>query len=186
MPKNSHPCSTWHQLEPGGKTYPESEAARVNKLANDARIDLYVAYDEYAATPRGGARDVLAAKIVKLEARAGLLNGGDLSTSKDKWTRPSGLPESQISSPTAVAAAVPTSKTLQFTHSSQSNCYYCGPASTAMSLWSMGASETSDFKSTDKMSQTELASSTNLQTTTNGTLIDRIRITLKKWAGVVA
>lgn len=173
-------------LEPGGKTYAESDAALADKPLNDTRIELYKAYDEFGTTARGAARDKIAARILNLEARADSLAGGDLSTSKDKWARPAGLPESSISSPTVVAAAVPTSKTLQFTHSSQSNGYYCGPASTAMSLRSMGASETSAWDSSHTMSQSRLASDQYLQTTTNGTPIDRIRVTLKKWAGVVA
>lgn len=75
---------------------------------------------------------------------------------------------------------------LPLTHSSQSNCSWCGPASTAMALRASGASNTSDADGTT-MTQARLASSDYLQTTiASGTNITRIPVTLKKWAKIQA
>lgn len=68
--------------------------------------------------------------------------------------------------------------------SRQSNCDYCGPASTAMALRASGASDTSAANGSHQMSQGLLASSAYLNTdnTVGGTSIAKIPGTLRKWA----
>ncbi|WP_332643001.1 C39 family peptidase [Aeromicrobium sp.] len=87
----------------------------------------------------------------------------------------------------AVLAAPSSHYLNNYPHSTQSNAYYCGPASVAMALRAMGASNTSDLGHT--MTQTVLASSTYLGTIAapgGGTNIYRIPTTMSKWAGVVS
>lgn len=84
----------------------------------------------------------------------------------------------------SVKAAALTKKALRVRHSTQSTAYYCGPASVAMAIRaSCTACERSRYRSSDTMSQKTLAASRYLATTTSGTNMSRIPLTLRRWAG---
>lgn len=153
---------------------------KANAPVTDAKYRVFELWAEKAELKAGDASAMQLAEIdtqiASAQAKVARLDGDPIV--------PSSASKVAAAAGVAAPAAFPTpaaARTLNLTHSAQSNGYYCGPATTAMVIRMSGGSETSKYNSSHKMSQTMLASSTYLQITTSGTSIQRIPTALKRW-----
>jgi hypothetical protein len=153
----------------------------------EAKYKVFELWAKKAELSQGGASssdlkavDVqIAAAELKVQKVAGE-PVGKVSVSKLAATAAGDTTVTPMAFPTPAEA-----RSLTLTHSSRSNGYYCAPASTAMVIRVSGGSETSRYNSGHKMSQTRLASSTYLATSSSqGTSMHRVPITLQRWMGL--
>jgi|GEM_PF-6403415 len=175
-------------LPPGYSRLADTPEAMAAKPLTDAMVELRTLYVQRYGLDGSSIQRVqsesLDTKIKLAQAKVERLSGQPI---EDFLPVP---PAAQGASKAAgVTAALSTSKTLRFVHSKQSKSYWCGPASTAMVIRATmpaSTSETSRYNSSHKMSQTMLASSTYLATTTAGTYMPNIARAVNRWAGLTS
>lgn len=170
------------RLAPGQKTLGDDPRAVAEKPTTDALVRLYGLYDQIEKPGLSDAQvDTIAARITATQSTVERLSGERI---EDVAPAPQAVRARTSGRADVAAAAVPSAHYLPLTHSTQSTAYYCGPASTAMALRAMGASERSRLDGSS-MSQSRLASGTYLATTeSGGTYIYRMPTTMRDWAGV--
>jgi hypothetical protein len=177
-------------LPSGYESLGDLPSVQAEKPLNDALDALHALYAEKylaggagAATAQADGEPTLDERIAEARAEVERVAGRPYSEiepepdfSADASTTSDSDSDAQI-----MAA---TQKALPVRHSTQRTSYYCGPASVAMAIRaSCSACERSRYNSSDTISQTTLAASRYLATTTSGTNMSRIPLTLNRWAG---
>lgn len=172
-----------HGIQPlpaGYAASADTPEALAQKPLTDALSDLHVLYMEKlflidGSTVARSDSDDLDTRIKQAENKVATLAGKPLAEVD---------PPPVFGAARSQMAASTSAKSLPLTHSTQSTSYWCGPASTAMAIRASGGGEYSRYNSSHKMTQTRLASSTYLATTTSGTSMSRIPVAVDRWAGI--
>lgn len=176
-------------LPDGYESLGDLPSVQAEKPLNDALDALHALYAEKYLAGGAGAATAQADGEPSLDER--------IAAARAEVERVAGRPYSEIepepdfstdasttSDSNASVMAAATQKALPVRHSTQRTSYYCGPASVAMAIRaSCSACERSRYNSSDTISQTTLAASRYLATTSNGTNMTRIPLTLNRWAG---
>jgi len=175
-------------LPPGYSRLADTPEALAAKPLTDAMVELRTLYvQRYGLDGSSMQRmqsENLDAEIKLAQAKVERLSGQPI---EDFLPVPPSA--GTVSKVAGATAALSTSKTLRFVHSKQSKSYWCGPASTAMVIRATmpaSTSETSRYNSSHTMSQTRLASSTYLATTTSGTYMPNIARAVNRWTGLTS
>ncbi len=174
-------------LPKGFATLADTPEVKAELAETEAKYKVFELWAKKAELSQGGASSsdlkAVDAQIASAELKVQKVAGeplGKVSVSKLAATAAGDTTVTPMAFPTPAEA-----RSLTLTHSSQSNGYYCAPASTAMVIRMSGGSETSRYNSGHKMSQTVLASSTYLATSSSqGTSMHRVPITLQRWMGL--
>lgn len=179
-------------LSGGYASLADLPSVQAEKPPNDALDALHALYAEKylaggagASTARADGEPSLDERIAAARAEVERVAGRPYSQIEPEpdFTPDASTTSGSVADGTTAAAAA-TRKALPVRHCTQTTAYYCGPASVAMAIRaSCSRCERSRYRASDRISQRTLAASRYLATTTNGTSMSRIPLTLRRWAG---
>lgn len=176
-------------LPSGSESLGDLPSVQAEKPLNDALDKLHALYAEKylaggasTATAQADGEPSLDERIAAARAEVERVAGRPYSEVEPEPDFSTDASTTSDSGASVMAAA--TQKALPVRHSTQRTSYYCGPASVAMAIRaSCSLCERSRYNSSDTISQTTLAAPRYLATTTSGTNMTRIPLTLRRWAG---